>query len=354
MYKDFKNDTWNGFHEAVAGKKIYVWGAGQRGREIARAHRLFSSPWKIAAFIDRKAEKGMELEGYPVISPQQFQSEQDSHAVVLISTDRPGKIAQELENMGVKNYFSYYWFMHSMHDSCYQPRMNQEALEQVETLLDDTLSKNLLHCLVEKRKSGFMDYTDLTMDGPEYFRNEFFSPKEDEIFVDGGGFSGDTVEEFILWTGGQYQKIYTFEPDPRMADMIRQKAAHWHDVQVVEKGLWNEKTEQKFVLDNNVYSSRIGEFGGGATIQCVPLDDVLCGKPCTFLKMDIEGAEIPALLGAHRTIVDHKPDLAICIYHKPSDLWEIPLLLHKWVPEYHFAIRHFGVRYFSTVLFAWH
>ena len=88
------------------------------------------------------------------------------------------------------------------------------------------------------------------------------------------------------------------------------------------------------------------------TIPCMPLDDAIAGNPCTFIKMDIEGAEIPALAGAKATILANQPKLAICIYHKPKDLWEIPLLLHDWVPEYQMHIRHFGPRYYSTVLYA--
>lgn len=73
----------------------------------------------------------------------------------------------------------------------------------------------------------------------------------------------------------------------------------------------------------------------------------------TFIKMDIEGSEIPALNGAKNIILRDKPKLAICIYHKPDDLWKIPLMLKDWVPEYRMHLRHYGRRYYGTVLYAY-
>jgi hypothetical protein len=69
--------------------------------------------------------------------------------------------------------------------------------------------------------------------------------------------------------------------------------------------------------------------------------------------MDIEGAELNALKGAERIIREQKPKLAICIYHKPEDVWKIPSLLLDFVPDYKFYIRHyFYSSFWNTVLFA--
>lgn len=68
--------------------------------------------------------------------------------------------------------------------------------------------------------------------------------------------------------------------------------------------------------------------------------------------MDVEGAELIALKGAEQTIKKYKPKLAISIYHKPNDLWEIPLLIKSWVPEYKIYIRHYNVVSSETIMYA--
>ena len=81
------------------------------------------------------------------------------------------------------------------------------------------------------------------------------------------------------------------------------------------------------------------------------LDEIVKEK-VTFLKMDIEGAEVEAIKGARNIIQSDKPRMAVCIYHKPNDLWEISLMIHEMVPEYKMYIRHMGIRCYGTILYA--
>jgi hypothetical protein len=86
----------------------------------------------------------------------------------------------------------------------------------------------------------------------------------------------------------------------------------------------------------------------------ISLDEYLKNEkePVTFIKMDLEGAELNALKGAEQTIKEQKPKLAISIYHKPEDIWEIPNLLLELVPDYKFYIRHYTLIGAETVLYA--
>ena len=68
--------------------------------------------------------------------------------------------------------------------------------------------------------------------------------------------------------------------------------------------------------------------------------------------MDVEGAELESLKGAQKVIQRDKPKLAICIYHKPEDMVEIPLYIKELIPEYKLYIRHHSNYIFETVLYA--
>jgi hypothetical protein len=74
----------------------------------------------------------------------------------------------------------------------------------------------------------------------------------------------------------------------------------------------------------------------------------------TFIKADIEGAEMEMLKGAKETILKNKPKLAICIYHSDEDMLQIAEWIHNIVPEYKLYVRMHG-KYpagYETVLYA--
>lgn len=88
------------------------------------------------------------------------------------------------------------------------------------------------------------------------------------------------------------------------------------------------------------------------SIQIKKLDDFLPNEQITFLKMDIEGAEINALIGAQELIKTQKPKLAICTYHLPEHFFDIPFYIKSLVPEYKIYIRHHTNTMFETVCYA--
>ena len=68
--------------------------------------------------------------------------------------------------------------------------------------------------------------------------------------------------------------------------------------------------------------------------------------------MDIEGAELEALKGAEETIKRYRPKLAICVYHKPEDIVEIPKYILNINPDYKLYLRHYSDNAGETVLYA--
>lgn len=172
----------------------------------------------------------------------------------------------------------------------------------------------------------------------------------EEVFVDGGCFDGKTSQRFIQWCGGRFNKIYAFEPDPDNLTKCAQALGEYTDqYKIISKGLWDTTEELRFDAIANG-SSKISD-DGSVKIQVTSLDEAVTEK-VTFLKLDIEGSEYRALLGACKIISQQKPKLAISIYHKPEDIWKLPALLLELNPDYRFYLRHYSIAASETVLYA--
>lgn len=71
-----------------------------------------------------------------------------------------------------------------------------------------------------------------------------------------------------------------------------------------------------------------------------------------FIKMDIEGAELDALHGAIQTLKRFRPRLAIALYHRPEDVYQIPDFLVSLNLSYRYYLKHPTAEGFETVLLA--
>ena len=70
------------------------------------------------------------------------------------------------------------------------------------------------------------------------------------------------------------------------------------------------------------------------------------------MKMDAEGAELAILRGAERFISMVRPKLAVSVYHKPADLWELPQFIGALDLNYDFYLRHYSQSITDTVVYA--
>ena len=163
--------------------------------------------------------------------------------------------------------------------------------------------------------------------------------RESETFVDCGAFDGDTVNAFLSkWidrVGNTQHRIVAIEPDPKNAEKVRRLKG----VEVVEAAVGNVDGEVTFLANGNLGSAISPE--GNMTVKMLKLDTILEKEVPTRLKLDIEGAEPLALQGAVKTLQTHRPMLAVCLYHQPEHLWEIPLYLKQVLPEYKLHLRRY-------------
>ncbi len=81
------------------------------------------------------------------------------------------------------------------------------------------------------------------------------------------------------------------------------------------------------------------QYGESFSAKTISIDEICRDKDIGCIKLDIEGAEFPAIRGAAQTIARCRPILLICVYHRPEDLFEMPLWLQQNFPFYRFRIR---------------
>ena len=173
-----------------------------------------------------------------------------------------------------------------------------------------------------------------------------------QIFIDCGAYDGETIKDFVEFSSGKYDKIYSFEPIPSQYENTLRNITNYgiQKVELIQKGVWSHETVFNFI--DGEAGSTIHDRGT-IPVKVVAIDEVVPNnEKVTFIKMDVEGAEFQAIKGAEKTIRRCKPSLAICIYHKPQDIIDIPMIIISFFPGYKFYIRHHYINQWETVLYA--
>jgi FkbM family methyltransferase len=189
------------------------------------------------------------------------------------------------------------------------------------------------------------------VDEKQYFDVDFLKFGE-EVFVDAGCNELESTIE-LMNKCDSLKKVYAVEPDEENYKkcQINKEKYHLDQVQLFCKGTWSTQTQLCFDASHDV-ASHVSDDGMDK-IDVIAIDDVVDSEDeITYIKMDIEGSELEALRGAEKTIRRCRPKLAICIYHKPEDMIEIPLYIKELVPDYKLYVRHHSSDVWDTVLYA--
>ncbi len=222
----------------------------------------------------------------------------------------------------------------------------------------DDISKQIILGRIERYLFG--TYVKSTTDCEEYFEKGIINLNSQEVFVDGGGYIGDSTKAFIRHTDNHYRHIYVFEPSKEMVKRAKETLSGYENVTVIEKGLWSGEKGLDFYVISGMGASGFGREGiQSEEVVHVPtdsLDNIFFGKPSadlpTYIKLDIEGAEKEALSGAKAVISKARPKLAVCVYHKPEDVYEIPQTIADITDGYTYHLIQCGNSINETILYA--
>ena len=275
--------------------------------------------------------------------------------VVFITTRAYKPIQKQLNEMGVENYVLP-WI--DIQNADYIKNIDTaEMVTQLcsaYALLGDDKSREVF-CTVVERVLG--KNTNVTIMGGvcepnQYFPKDLYTLRDDESCVDCGAFDGDTFVDFTKRTGGKFYAFHAFELNQNNYEAFRiNQLDKWLGTPVaLHMAGVSDKDENITYADSSSPATKVGE--GTLRGRLVTLDRILENRPVTIIKMDIEGYELKALQGATKIIQEQAPILAICVYHRFRDLWEIPLWIKQTNPDYKIYLRHHTNLDCETVCYA--
>lgn len=257
----------------------------------------------------------------------------------------------------VRHVFTYdtgctHWGFHSF--SYNDLLLNRSAYSWLYDELADPLSRDTLIAYLNQRISGKTGYLEKVYDAHHLFPPDIIQMDEGEILVDCGAFDGASILDFenAMHSAGLSisAPIYAWEPDALNRERLLENCQKFPTLKIIPFGAWDKQTTLKFSNDSGA-TSRIG--GTGSTqIQVDSLDHVLHEDKVTYIKMDIEGAEMEALKGAAQTIQRWRPKLGISVYHKTSDLVQIPAFIRSLIPDYKLYLRAHSYGANNVLLYA--
>lgn len=357
--------SWEPLTPAAASRPIptepaWIFGAGQFGRAMASA--CVENGLKIRGFIETVPTQS-ELSGLPLKNWEAARREGLDVPVIIgiFNRNTPyDHLADLASSFGFRNLI-FPWDLYArLEDSLgwrywlKSPewhRDHESELSLAYSLLADETSRNCLRSVVAFRMGCNLRFGSYTHPESQYF-NELTLPRFKDgrlSYLDGGAYNGDSYLSLV--TKSPVKRAVLFEPDPGgYISLVHTLRSHGESALCLPLALSRGHVSLSFAGGQGEAAHL--DPNGDVTITAAAIDDLLNGEEISFIKLDIEGAEIDALIGAEETIKRYHPTLAISAYHRAEDLWTIITLVNSFNHKYRFFMRQHGFNTFELVLYA--
>jgi FkbM family methyltransferase len=349
--------------ERVGGRTdVVLFGTGYLGRHVLAD--LDGLPFKPVAFVDNNPDLwGSEIGGIEVLGPDRAAARFGNDALWLITIYTNAKVIEQCRALGVPwvTCAELSWLLPEPLPNSFvfgiPDRLAESAPEIVTAASIWADSESEAEYRSQIRWRFLLDYSALGSPRPvaeTYFPNDLIRESATDVFVDCGAFTGDSIEAFLAARGGVFKEIVGIEPDAITCRTLRGRIDEWKragigPIRVEPVAVGSHRGTLQFNITGTA-GSRVGS--GTETVVVAPLDELLANDKPTYMKFDVEGAEHDAIVGGSGTIRAYAPVLAVCLYHRPEDLWDIPLLVRSLRPDYRMYVRRYSDERWETVLYA--
>lgn len=212
---------------------------------------------------------------------------------------------------------------------------HEDDILRVLELLEDDKSRAIYRDIISFQFTGKLEYLIGCESSKDEVYNHILNLGNNESYLDLGAYRGDTVDEFLKYTNGNYEHITALEPDPKSCKKLIEHCGNLHDFTAYNAAVWDTNCEIYFDKKGGRMSS-VSKCG--TLISGIAIDSL--NSRFSYIKMDVEGSERRAILGGVKTIRQFNPKLNIALYHRGEDIFELPLLIHNLQPSYKLFIRH--------------
>jgi FkbM family methyltransferase len=339
-------------------RELAILGAAEEGKRLAGL--CVGRGIRVRAIVDdNPVRQGRMIGGQAVVATAAL-TELPHHVPVVIASHRVLKAADQLRAAGFAT-VAPFGMLQVLDPAAFPPHMfydgliedllaNRAAYLQLADMLADDMSRRVLDAILAFRLSFDPSVLRPIVEWDLYGPRDLLHYGDDEVYVDGGAYDGDSIRLFIERVRGRYSRVLAFEPDRSTFKRLVANFADEKRVEPINAGLHRQKEVLRF--DNAGTRGSLLVEEGGIEIPVVGLDEILDGDRVTLIKMNIEGAEQDALAGAGRAIQRWAPKLAISVYHRPSDLWQIPRIVRELRSDYDLYLRQHDGGIIETVLYA--
>jgi FkbM family methyltransferase len=340
---------------------VILYGAGNVGKDVLEL--LTNNGNNVLCFLDKKELPISSINGIPIINPEKdnvknildipvilsfFNAYVDVTTIVAFLTDLGFKKVHtflDLHHIYSQKLGRRFWLTSADYYIGKDAQIN-DALQ----LWKDEKSKSVYNSIIEFRLTR--DYSKLLEPeiNKQYFPDDIPAWSYPLNLIDCGAFDGDTIRE-IVRNNISFEKIVAFEPDQKNFNVLAYECSKIDKEFILFPcGTWSHTEQLRFSSGNGTGSALSAD--GDTVIQCVSIDQALPNFKPNLIKMDIEGAELASLIGSKNIIIKHRPGLAICLYHNPEHIWQIPLLISSWNLNYDFYLRCHCYSGFELVMYA--
>lgn len=314
---------------------------------------------RISALSDNDKNKwGKAIDGIPVIPPHDIRKH--PNVPVIITSKYVKDIDKQLRDESVRHVVPHYilnvifprLFPDVFYSYAFKTILNGRAKAiRAYGMLSDRKSKNLFLALMDFMISLEAQKVP-SIEGDQYFPKELPLLDDFETYIDVGAFDGDTLKEFLHRQGRRFRKYIALEPDKASFSKLSGKIPGRYKKKISALCLAASSKNGFITFTCLGREDSFISTGGKDKVRTVTIDKLCHGEKVTSIKIDVEGHETDVLRGSAGILKRWKPKLAVCVYHLPKHLWEIPIQIARINPEYRrYYLRHHEPERYGTVLY---